>query len=562
MAKSNIPIEQIVLSSDNSQLLLKITPIYAEITANDIIVLLKNPSLPQYKIDVDGVNQAVLALTSLHDIDTDPNATIDPIAIANQLDAELEIIISDDEMIATAQITTGYGGKCITLNEMKDQCDQLGLNFGLCTKSILGLINVCKSAEPGKIFKIKIAQGVAAADGKDAQFKCLVDVNAYRNTKPKRLANGKVDMHDLGQSLTVEAGTLVMKKIPMVAGTPGKTIKGEVITPKQGKDIAYKVNKNVQIAEYNPLHLISTSYGIPIMKDGFIQIDDILLLPSVDNKSGNIIYDGTVVIAEDIHENMKVTASGNITVMGFIESAQVTSGGDLNVMNTIIGHQVNEGDDYSCKVKCGGNLHGSIAQYTNLNIAKDLILSDQLIHCKTKCKGSVLVHNEQQSKGSIIGGTTRCHKQVVTTEIGAPGGTKTHITLISSANTLEQDKNQCITQIQEMDKIINSFRVIERKTDSIQDPIARKKAKKDIFIKKQRCRSQSDQLQENLTFLKLKLTRYSEETQVTATHKIFSGTTVTMGNKVWEKDEDHGPTLIRSVNQNLNATVYQATSKH
>ena len=558
MTQASLPIQQIVLSSDSSQLLLKITPVYAEISADDIIDLLNTPSLPRFKLNLEGIENAVAAFAALYDETNDDVKTFAPIAVADKQDATLDIVISDNLMSACTTITTAHGGSPITLNDIKNKCDQLGLKFGLITKNIFSLLNVCKSAQPGKVFKINIANGVPAIDGVNARFEKLVSTESHRKPKPKLLENGKVDMLDLGQSITVKAGTVLMKKIPMIVGKPGKTVTAEIIEPKKSIDASFVIEKNVEIDPNNPLQLLAATYGIPIDKGNFIKIDDVLLLENVDNRSGNVIYDGTVVITADIHENMKVKASGDITVMGLIESAEVISGGDLTVEMPIIGHLSKSDEEFSCKIKCGGNLTGTIAQYASLNVAKNLTLTNQLIHCETVCNGDVDVHNNALSQGNIIGGTTTSHKGVKAVTVGTSGSTKTIINLISSAKELEFAKNKCIKETQLFDKMISQFKKAENKADTIQDIAIRKKTKKQLFIEKQQYRDQSDRVQAKLAAIKITLEQSYQNTYLTATNKLYSDTIVNLDGKIWSSTQEFGASTVSIVNNQLQITPYQA----
>ena len=365
-------------------------------------------------------------------------------------------------------------------------------------------------------------------------------------------------MLDLGQSFTVKAGTVLMKKIPMIEGKPGRKVTAEIIEPNNAKDAPFILNKNVHIDPNNPLQLIATTYGIPLDKDNFIKIDDVLLLENVDNRSGNVIYDGTIVITGDIHENMKVKASGDITVMGLIESADVISGGDLTVEMPIIGHLNKSDEDFSCKIKCGGNLTGTIAQYANLSVAKNISLINQLIHCKTDCKGSIAIHNKSFSQGTIIGGITTSHKGVTSVKVGTSGSTKTIINLISNAKELELIKDRCIKEIHLCDKMINQFKKAENKADLIPDLAQRKQTKKQIFSEKQQYRDKSDMVQAKLAAIKLNLEQSYQSTYLVATKKLFSDTVVNIDGQSWSSTQEFGPSSVSILNNLLQITPYQA----
>jgi len=551
MVQDKLSIEQIVLSNDSESLLLKISPFYAEVTAEDIIVLLNTPSLPKFKVNIDGINKAVDAFKMLAEGQLDSTLMVDPITIAEKQDAILNIDISDDKMEACATITNAYGGKEITLDMIKSECQRLGLRIGLVPKNVLGLLNACKNAKPGETLKIAVAHGIPPIHGKNATFVKMVNTETHRKPKPKLLANGKVDMRDLGQSITVKAGTVLMKKIPKESGSSGKTVTAEIIEHVEGKDAEFVIHKNVQVDPKNPLNLIASSFGIPIEQDGFIRIDDVMLVEKVSNKTGHIEYDGTVVISGDIHDHMIVKASGDITVMGVIESAKIICGGDLTVEMPIIGHLNKEDDTYTCEVTCDGNLTGTIAQYANLTIGKDLTLSSQLIHCRTLCIGNIHVHNDTYTQGAIIGGITTSHKGITSVSIGTSGNTKTEFHLKGDIEKLKKDKSKLIKEIQTLDKMINQFKAAETKADSIADIELRRQKRLNLAKEKQICRAHSDLAQARLTNIKSKLLTAYESLFLIATKTLYSETKVCSAGQEWNSDCELGASKVSIENHIL-----------
>lgn len=559
MSQSNhLSVQHVMLTADSSQLTLKIAQADSIITREDIVCLLQNPALPRYKLNIDGVNEAVAAFASLREANETNTLEFEPIVIADKHDAHLEIIIDDDKMTAAAKITVAYGGEPITLADIKNRCDQLGIKFGLSPAYVLKLLNICKDACPGKVYTLNIAKGTAPIDGEDANFKKIVNTDNHHNPVPTILPNGNVDMLNLGQSLTVQAGTLLMKKTPVILGEPGKTVTAEVVNQQQGIDHPFIINKNVQVDPNNPLHLVATSYGLPIDKKGFISIDDVLLIEDVDNKRGHIDYDGTIVITGDVHEGMKVTAKGDVTVMGMVDSAQIICGGDLTVHKAIIGHhQKNTGLQSSCNIECQGNLTGSIAQYASLTVGKDLLLSNQLMHCETQCNGSIKVHDQSMNKGTIIGGTTTAYNNVVTTIIGTSGGTKTSINLIGELNELEEIKSIQIQELNLVNDTLDKIKQQDRKVESILDIAERKKAKRALSIEKQQYRDSSDQIQSEMSVTKQKIEECYKTTFVTATKKLFSDTNITLLQHSWTSNQEFGPSVIAIINRSLQLTPYQ-----
>ena len=560
----SLSVQHIMLSADSSQLTLKIFQTESVISVKDIVRLLQNPALPRYKLNIDGVNKAIAAFTMLREGlgegEGEQEQSIDfpPIVIANKVDAILHIDLDNDKMNAYARITVAYGGKSITLDDIKKRCQQLDIKFGLSTLYIIQLLDICRHSYPGRIYTLKIAKGVAPIDGTDAQFKQLVSTGNHRKPAPSTLPNGKVDMLNLGEFITVDMGTVLMQKTPVYLGEPGKTVTSETIQQQQGVDHPFIVNDNVQINPSNPLQLIATKYGVPIDKQGFISIDDVLLLEEVTNKTGHVEYNGTVVITGNVEKGMKVNVRGDVTVMGMVDSAHITCGGDLTVQQAVIGqHKKTEEEKFSCEINCQGNFSGTIAQYARLKIGKDLLLSSQLIHCDTECNGSIKVHNKSLTKGSIIGGVTKVNNSIITAIIGTSGGTKTVIDLKGDVSNLEKKKNIQIHDLHLVNNILDKFKQADKKADSILNIAERKKAKRNIMLEKQQYRDASDRIQVEMAITKANIEASYTSSFINATKKLFSDTTVSFSHQTWSSNQEYGPSTISLLNKTLQVSPYK-----
>jgi hypothetical protein len=137
----------------------------------------------------------------------------------------------------------------------------------------------------------------------------------------------------------------------------------------------------------------------------------------VDYKVGNIDFVGTVVIRGNVLTGFKVKASGDIRVIGGIESAEVESGGSVEISGGIIGR--NKG-----YVKAGRNVKCSFILEGNVVAGEDVLVSQSIMHSNVRagraveCKGA---------KGLIVGGVVQAGDRVSARSIGNSMSTATTI---------------------------------------------------------------------------------------------------------------------------------------
>src|SRR5690606_11993322 len=107
-----------------------------------------------------------------------------------------------------------------------------------------------------------------------------------------------------------------------------------------GEDRDLKAGKGTEINPDNPNQLIATQKGMPSFIDNTAEVDEILTMQNVYVSTGHVDYEGSVIITGSVGEGMRVKATGDITVAGYVDSAQLSAGGNITIAKGCIGHQL------------------------------------------------------------------------------------------------------------------------------------------------------------------------------------------------------------------------------
>ena len=117
----------------------------------------------------------------------------------------------------------------------------------------------------------------------------------------------------------VREGQRLVTLIPHTEGIPGKNVKGEEVPGKDGKKLALPKGKNVNITE-DGLGLISTVDGEVKLLDGKVSVFSVYeVKKDVDNSTGNIRFNGKVVVMGNVLTGFIIEAEGDIEVYGVVE---------------------------------------------------------------------------------------------------------------------------------------------------------------------------------------------------------------------------------------------------
>jgi len=386
--------------------------------------------------------------------------------VATKKDAQFTIEISEDKMIAEGVLITPQGGNMINLESAKALIIKSGVSRGYKQVYLEQLLQHQLEQPSGTKFIEAIAKGQQAEPGRNAKLEKKIKTLAERINAPKKLEDGRVDMLDFGKVASVTPGTLLIKKILETAGKDGFTVSGETLKAVPGKAIKLVAGEGTEIKASKPNELIATQAGVPVEAKNGMRVDDIYSVDSVSVKTGHIDFDGSILITNNIEPNMKVTAKGDITVLGTVESSTLNATGNITIKQGVIGHQLTNKDELSCSIICKGDLEISHAQYTLLQ-AKNIYIERLSNHCNLMAKNLILVGNKNKPLGKLIGGKVLDARKIKLGEIGCESGAKIELHLIQDAFKLKEnteklihkqlETEQHLTELQEaLDKIENS----------------------------------------------------------------------------------------------------------
>lgn len=376
------------------------------------------------------------------------------------VEARLELLISDDDMQVTAKVTAPQGAPPLTVNVFLQQLREQGVTLGIRRGAIDKLIQHTQNAEPGSTTEALIARGKFPVDGSDSQFKQLVLDARQRVLQPKELEGDKVDMRDLGEIISVDKGTPLLKRIQATPGSAGFTVRGETLEPTPGKERDLKAGIGTEISAEDPNILIATRQGLPCMVDNAANVDDVLSMRKVDATTGHVEYEGSVLVQGNVGPGMRIIADGDVTVSGYVDSAFIESGGNVTVTKGVIGQQ-NEPEsesiedqipEHSTRISAKGSIWVSYSQYATLTSEHGVIVDKQLTHCHVITKGTLCLGGEgKEARGKLIGGVVDTCNHIYAGQIGAPAGTRTliNLTMPPVPEAYTQEKEQLTTELRD-----------------------------------------------------------------------------------------------------------------
>lgn len=470
--------------------------------------------------------------------------------ILERRDASVTIEIDKDKMSASAEISTALGGTHLTAKAILNAAQQAGVIKGFSKEELIKLAQQAAKEPPGSIVKGEIAHGKNALNGKDGKIKLLVESAQDRILKPKDREDGSVDMRDLGDIICVKIGDPLAQKIPPTAGVNGFTVTGEPLLPQPGNDIQLCAGNGTIISPKNQNVLVSTLVGLPRLIENGMEIDEVYKIKNVDVSSGHIAFEGSVIIDGDVCEGMKVVASGDITIGGFVESAYLEAGGDITIGTGIIGRKqdVEERNikdiTMSANIKAKGKIYAKYCQYAEISCAS-LRIENQLMHSIIEVAEGLWLGAEDRANGKLIAGHITAGSSVNAGIVGATAGSTTIITFEKrlqtfrdKLNVIEEKLKQESAKTTELKNAAKKLKALPKEKQN-HDMLAKVNSTYQFHAKCMgECLNEKEKIETELQ-------AYMASVYVAATEKLYHGVEMIVGEFHDKSKREYGPSKMK-----------------
>ena len=462
--------------------------------------------------------------------------------IARKTNAQLDVVLSDDNMLASIKVTGAYGGRGLRGPEVIYALANARVTKGINKLALKKVLVVSTKLKPGSTFVQPVAVGKQPIKGKDSVFKPLVKDITKRILKPKegQSTSDKIDLRNLGEIIDVGVGDQVMRRIPATKGTAGYTVQGIPVPAQEGQERPLKPGKGTQISPNDPNLLIASVSGTPLIKDRTIEVDNAMFLNNVGVNTGHVKFKGNVIIGGNIESGMIVKATGSITVGGFIESADVEAHGDIQVSKGIIGHTVSDGQPKSCLVKTKGTIRASYAQYSDLVADEDIELSVHSMNNDIVCGNNLTVMDASEKNGTLSGGMAKVGGRVRCLQLGVEGDAATDVEVFSRYQVFKDgiaDLKQRYKQAQQ-----ETMDVVRKELEYKKRPKSERSDEELVLIEqlKQQNSTQLEDIKQKLDLMEAELEVALTECTVEAKEKVFTRVTVKFGDEQVTTKRSHG----------------------
>ncbi|MFO7577263.1 MAG: FapA family protein [Pelovirga sp.] len=317
-----------------------------------------------------------------------------------------------ERLTCRATITLDEHGRGPTPAEVISILQELDITTAVDLQQIASF---CSEAAQGHNPRdMELARGIRPQPGRDGWLE-LVVATGQEKVEWVEDASGRVDFKAVQNFSNVAIDDPIARIHPPTDGYPGKTITGDIITPRPGKPARVIAGSGVRVSE-DGREARATRTGRVIYDNNILCVtEEFIVDGDVDLKIGHITFNGFVYIKGDVLDDFNITATRGIEVLGTVGACQLSCDGPVTIA-TMTGKG-------SGKIICHGTLRARYLNQVTVECHGDVYVSREIRNCQVKTTGSLRAGSAQ-----ITGGEAIAMDGIEAKTCGARSGLKTHLT--------------------------------------------------------------------------------------------------------------------------------------
>ena len=340
-----------------------------------------------------------------------------------------DYILRIDETRMEAMLTL-Y--RSFSLEEIHDLLEENGVVHGISESTLEEL-----AKGKNNYVEILVAKGTESKDGCDGYFEHHFNPNPP--TKPIILPDDTVDYNVLGKIELVSEGQLLVTYHPAQPAIHGEDVLGNVTKAYEGKELQPLRCKNCEMDEDAGKYYSSIEGKVTVEGNSLVVTPLYVIKGNLDAATGNVNFNGDVLIQGNVFAGVTVKTTGNITVNGHVETASLFAGKDVILTNGM------QGAGRSI-IRAGHDVMARFIEQTQVYAGNE-INTGALLNCEVEAGVRVVIAGE---RGTIIGGTTMAVELISAASLGNRAAVTTRLII-----GLDEELK---TKMEEVDSLIEEYR--------------------------------------------------------------------------------------------------------
>ena len=354
-----------------------------------------------------------------------------------RLASGITVDIAEDHM--TAHITVAppkKGAAAPEAEELADELAAVGVVYGVDAGALRDLVRRRRFDE-----RLAVAHGNPPVHARSASIEYLF--NTDRGKPYLEMDFGRINLKELNFIEDKDEGDLLARLQPPVEPEDGTTVTGSTLPAERDtRPVTLAAGQNT-ILSSDGTELYAAADGNVRLKNGVVIIEPVVTVENVNYETGNIDFEGSVVVENSIADGFVIRAQGDVQVGRGVGRSQIEAGGNVLLKTGVNGNG-------EARVSCRGNLFAKYIESATVKCEGHVFVEEAIMHSHVfawkHCvlngrRGEVLASN------LIVGGTLWCKK------LGGIYEAVTHVAIGIAPDLLTEYRDCKSTREKAMDRL-------------------------------------------------------------------------------------------------------------
>lgn len=305
-----------------------------------------------------------------------------------------------------------------------------------------GIVQYCKGTAFYKDFQV--ATGLRPVKGEDGSIEYFFTLDL--RSVPTENDDGTVNFKELGLVRNVNSGDVLCKITPETEGTDGIDVFGNPVKATPGKPAVINTGKGVEVSE-DGLEIIAINNGMIELNNGVLEVKEVYTIAGdVGPATGNIRFNGAVVVMGSVLSDYAIYANGDIVVNGYVEASILNATGNIVIKNGINGMKKGF-------LKADGNVTVKFAEMARV-VAGENFYCDYCINCDVRAVDSIIGKGK---RASLLGGNYIAGNVIEANTMGSDLNIPMDVQIIPNWQNIRNLKTKPEERIRENNEIMSQY---------------------------------------------------------------------------------------------------------
>ena len=317
-----------------------------------------------------------------------------------RLASVITVTVHEDRLSASVTVSAPRRGAAApTVQEVVNELEAAGVCYGVDHDAIGDLLR----DEAWDELRV-VAAGVPAVHARSASIR--YHFNPDRGKPYMKMDHGRVNLKELNFIENRSADDLLAELTPPVKPANGHAVTGEILpAATHVEPVELVAGENAELTDGGTAVRATADGNVRLAGDAVV-IEPMIVLENVDYQTGNISFQGSVLVEKSIADGFMVEAGGDVQVGRAVGRATIVAGG--NVLLTAGINGAGEG-----RVECGGNLAAGYIEQASVTCRGFVFVEEAVMHSDLSVwRHLVLTGRRAEIIGGqlIAGGSVWCRK--------------------------------------------------------------------------------------------------------------------------------------------------------